>query len=95
MFEKHYIQGVGSADDEFHSIKIEKRKQALKTERTQEFMIMPLYKDNKELFGFIQTIANPKKPGSTFLKGFTVTDELFLGILGTVLMTKLEQIHSQ
>lgn len=56
---------------------------------------MPLYKDNKDLFGYIQTIANPKKPGSKFLKGFTVTDEVLLGIVGSALMTKLEQIHAQ
>lgn len=65
--------------------------EASKKMRTQDYMSFPVFDTDQKLAFCIQ-VTSKKKKSSNFSAGFTMFDEMFLGMAAKFLQIKLHQI---
>jgi len=76
-------------------IAFKKMKDCYKPQRTQDYMLFPIYLSmgtKTELVMCIQVMAKRKKFNANFFAGFSQFDETFLALCGNLLQIKVHQI---
>lgn len=93
VMENRYIDVLGLSKSPLENPKFKTQKSAQKATREPGYMWFPVFTPEEELCLTIQVL--PKSKRGSHKAGFTLTDEIFLTLIGSLFQTKLHQLTAQ